>query len=247
MTHDEHMKNQHNEEDEEGNTCDECQAFSVHKTNAARSREMYKNDNAKETNIEDAYFSADMQKAIMLPRLPGVKTCVFTRRLVLFHETFAPLGGKCRRKAVGVVWHEAVREHNAEDVASSYVKVMKLAAYWDYKNFVFWTDNCGAQNKNWIIFTAMVAEVNLLGGPETVTFKYLEKGHTFMSADSFHAQVEKGMRKKKNICDLDDFIKIVDSKGTAVEMTHLDFFLFENGVSSGKFTHIAKLCVFLHV
>ena len=76
--------------------------FSVHKTNAARSREMYKNDNAKETNIEDAYFSADMQKVIMLPRLPGVKTCVFTRRLVLFHETFAPLGGKCRGKAVGV-------------------------------------------------------------------------------------------------------------------------------------------------
>ena len=83
----------------------------------------------------------------------------------------------------------------------------------------------------------MVAEVNLRGGPETITFKYLEKGHTFMSADSFHAQVEKGMRKKKNICDLDDFIKIVDSKGTAVEMTHLDFYLFENGVSSGKCTH----------
>ena len=68
---------------------------------------MYKNDNAKETNIEDA--------------------CVFTRRLVLIHKTFAPLGGKCRGKAVGVVWHEAVRGHNAEDVASSYFKVMKLA------------------------------------------------------------------------------------------------------------------------
>ena len=42
---------------------------------------------------------------------------------------------------------------------------------------------------------------------------------------------------KKNICDLDAFIKKVDSKGTAVEMTHLDFYLFENGVSSGKFTY----------
>ena len=30
---------------------------------------------------------------------------------------------------VGVVWHEAVMGRNAEDVASSYVKVMKLAAY----------------------------------------------------------------------------------------------------------------------
>ena len=27
LTLDEHMKNQHNDEDEEGNTCDECQAI----------------------------------------------------------------------------------------------------------------------------------------------------------------------------------------------------------------------------
>ena len=43
-------------------------------------------------------------------------------------------------------------------------------------------------------------------------------------------------KEEEHICDLDDFIKIVDSKGTAVEMTHLDVYLFENGVSSGKFT-----------
>ena len=49
-----------------------------------------------------------------------------------------------------------------------------------------------------------------------------------------------GMNDKEeehNLCDLDAFIKKVDSKGTAVEMTHLDFYLFENGVSSGKFTY----------
>ena len=96
----------------------------------------------------------------------------------------------------------------------------------------FWTDNCGAQNKNLALFTAMVAAVNRPGGPETITFKYLEKGHTFMSPDSFHAQVEKGMRKKKNISDLDDFLKIVDSKGKAIEMTYLDVYLIEHGVSS---------------
>ena len=62
-----------------------------------------------------------------------------------------------------------------------------------------------------------------------------------MSADAFHAQVEKGMRKKKNVCDLDDFIKIVDSKGSAIEMTYLDFYQFENGASSAKFTDKPKL------
>ena len=109
---------------EERTTCNKCKYLAVHKNNAARSREMYQVDNDKEVNPEDAYFSVDMQKVIMLPRLPGVKTCVFTRRLVLFHETFALLGGKCRGKAVGVIWHEAASGRNAEDLASSYVKAI---------------------------------------------------------------------------------------------------------------------------
>ena len=137
---------------------------------------------------------------------------------MLFHETFAP------------------RLENAEvRQASSYVKAMRLSTYRGSKTF-FWTDKRGAQNKNLVLSTAMVAEVNRPVGPETIAFKYLEKGHTFMSPDSFHAQVEKGMRKKKNICDLDDFFKTVDSKRKAIEMTYLDFYLFENGVSSGRFT-----------
>ena len=36
-------------------------------------------------------FSADMEKVNMLPRLPGVKNAVFTRRIVMYHATFAPL------------------------------------------------------------------------------------------------------------------------------------------------------------
>ena len=34
--------------------------------------------------------SVNLQKVIMLPGLPGVKTC-FTRRIVAFHEKFAPV------------------------------------------------------------------------------------------------------------------------------------------------------------
>ena len=37
------------------------------------------------------FKSVDLQKFLMMPRLPGVKTAVFTRRLVVFHETFVPL------------------------------------------------------------------------------------------------------------------------------------------------------------
>ena len=33
-----------------------------------------------------------MQKIIILPRMPGVTTAIFKKRLVTFHETFVPLG-----------------------------------------------------------------------------------------------------------------------------------------------------------
>ena len=38
----------------------------------------------------------------------------------------------------------------------------------------------------------MVSEVNRVVGPESISIKYLEKGHIIMSADSFHTQAKKG-------------------------------------------------------
>jgi len=92
----------------------------------------------------------------------------------------------------------------------------------------------------------MVDEVNRIGGPDEVTLKYLEKGHTFMSADSFHAKVEGAMRKMKNLYDFDDFQAVINQHGTAVPMDVRDFSLWENGVSKAKFTQkpvLADCCV----
>ena len=74
-------------------------------------------------------MSVDMQKVIMLPRLPGLKQAIFCKRLVLFNETFAPVG--CWKKSktlkpTGVLWHEAIKGRSAEDVASAYVKILIL-------------------------------------------------------------------------------------------------------------------------
>ena len=42
----------------------------------------------------------------MLPRMPGIKAAVFTRRIVGFHETFAPVGSFEHSKPIAMVWHE---------------------------------------------------------------------------------------------------------------------------------------------
>ena len=44
----------------------------------------------KERLNEDGklYFAGDLEKVIMLPRLPGLKKSIFTKRIILFNEHF---------------------------------------------------------------------------------------------------------------------------------------------------------------
>ena len=174
----------------------------------------------------------------MLPKMPGVKTAVFTKRLLTFHEIFAPLRKFSKTKgivATGIIWHEGISGQNTEDVASTFAKVIRSAQYRDIKHFIFLCDNYSGQNKNWVFFTMFCYLLNVNGCPESITIKYFEKDHTFMSADSFHHQIEKEMSSKKNFYDFDDFGKIIESKCCKLPMTERDFYNWENGLSQGKF------------
>ncbi|XP_072041154.1 uncharacterized protein [Amphiura filiformis] len=219
--------------------CEECAAWEKHMERVGVARDWYRKDTKRDHPIDESVVSVDMQKIIMLPRMPGIKNCVFTRRLVQMHQTFAPLGGQSSSSdpVIGVIWDESMCGRNADDVASAYVRFMRHTKCRDKKKFVFYMDNCAGQNKNWTIYTAMIDEVNRPGGPDEIIFKYLEKGHTFMSADSFHHQVESGMKKAKNVYDGQDFKQIIDETGVAAQMKPTDFIMYENGLSQGNFTN----------
>ena len=68
--------------------------------------------------------SVDMQKAVMLPKIPGLKVVTFCKRIVLLSETFALIGGSTKglkEKATGVLWHVAIKGRSAPDVVSNYI------------------------------------------------------------------------------------------------------------------------------
>ena len=102
--------------------------------------------------------TVDMQKVIMLPRMPGIKRAVFMRRIVAFNITFASLGGSKGGRHVAVIWHEGMYRSNDEDVTSSCVKY--LPAKHDCERVTLWADNCSAQNKNWTLYTILCKIVN---------------------------------------------------------------------------------------
>ena len=105
-----------------------------------------------------------------------------------------------------------------------------------FEKFVFWTDNCSGQNKNWFLYTILVNEANRVNGTvnESV-IKYFEPGHTFMSTDSFQHKVEQGMKKKKRVEDSEDLIDLVKACGKSFIMDYKSFWLVPPGVSQGKY------------
>lgn len=72
---------------------------------------------------------------------------------------------------------------------------------------------------------------------ETINIYYFESGHTFMSADSFHNQVEEAMKKEKNIFDFTDFENAVREANAQVvikSMIHSDFSDWKDYTSSSS-------------
>ena len=87
---------------------------------------------------------------------------------------------------MAVIWHEGVAGRNDEDIASSWVKAIGYLEdmIGSGRKITLWADNCSAQNKCWTMFTTLCWLVNRDDVQvDQITIKYLEPGHTYMSAE----------------------------------------------------------------
>lgn len=219
-------------------TCTNCVAWKKHITRAKRSRKEYKEHVKQEFDNSTVCVSADLQKITMLPRMEMFKSVIFLKRLIAYNETFVPLGKiSSANKAFAVVWHEAISKRSKEDLISAFNAFFQF--YRDASHIIMWLDNCASQNKNWTMFTFLVRIINSNEiAATTITLNYFEPGHTFMSADSFHHQVELSMKRKQKIYDFEDFTEAVanscSGKVNVKKMEHFDFFKWQNFTSQQK-------------
>ena len=144
--------------------CNFCKIQLEHKQNYTSGRVHYQRD--KEEDPEEGttlYLATEMQTVIMLPSMPGVKSCVFVNRLVAYHETFAPLGEQRKKKhpkqVMSILWHEGISGRSAADVTSAILKAISMMTD-EAKDIVTWCANCSAQNKNWTLYTSIVRYMN---------------------------------------------------------------------------------------
>ena len=75
----------------------------------------------------------------------------------------------------------------------------------------------------------------------TVTIKYFQKGHTFMTADAFHKTVEDEMRSMKYMYDFSDFEKAINAKGRALILSYSDFKNYSKELSKARDSSYPKL------
>ena len=168
---------------------------------AKLARSMYRQDADREWTDDEVVVSADMMKVTVLPIIP-VKEAIFTQRLICYNETFSVLmpadkDQKTVRKACQkersacVVWHEALAGRSAEEVSAAFVLYLESACR-DVADVTIWADNCSAQNKSWALLSALLKAVHSKKKrTQRITMKYLETGHTSMSADAVHQTISK--------------------------------------------------------
>lgn len=163
----------------------------------------------------------------MLPRCEMFKEIIFVPRIICFNESFVPLGKQTKnKKPVAIIWHEATAGRSQSDIISSFNKFLLL--HRDAQEVTIWMDNCAAQNKNWSLYCFFIYFINSESTAiNSIKLKYLLSGHTFMSADSFHHQVEKSLKQKGKVLDFDDYKNCVrtsnNEKTTCIEMNVNDF------------------------
>ena len=226
--------------------CEDCKEHEIHLEKAAESRRTYRLDVENNNDPSDPIFSMDMQKVLMLPHLPGMKTALFTRRIIMINQSIVLVGEFSEipdqeKKAKGYIWHEAIQGRKDEDVSSVIIKFINESSCRDVDHVTIWCDNCSGQNKNWTLHSSLVycmfSNSNKL---KTITLKYFEKGHTIMSCNSFHHLIEDNIQHEKY--DFNDYVQCVEKAGSAIKMKPSDCLDLKNKKGVGKDTRYPLLC-----
>ncbi|XP_051166006.1 uncharacterized protein LOC127284556 [Leptopilina boulardi] len=183
--------------------CDICEKWSIHMKRYSEAKDKYQNLLLEIAyNQNSAYFTTDMQKPLVLPKLES--SLIFTRRLVTFNKSFIPLGNiENNVRPIVFLWHEAIAGRQEEDIISVFHQFFIECR--DKKRIVLWLDDSYHQNKNWKFLTFLLYIVNSNDVEiECVEIYYFEAGHN-PSTESFFHHIEASLKRKGKIYDFKDF------------------------------------------
>lgn len=95
------------------------------------------------------------------------------------------------------VWDEANANRGVNEIGTCVYKyLVKVSETATDLDVVFYSDNCAGQQKNKFMFCLYIYAVKTIANLNSVTHKYLIKGHTQNEGDSAHSQIEREVRRQ---------------------------------------------------
>lgn len=172
-------------------TEEQMRNYMTHIRNKTIARELKNKDkenSGKRSEVLSAVY--DFQK---VHGMPCAETSIlyYKRKLTVFNFTIFEMGS---RVAKCYVWDESTAKRGAIEVSSCINDFIREHHQKGIKIFNFWSDNCGGQNRNRIVFASYLRAAKDF--QVTITHKYFEKGHTQNEGDSVHALIERTAKNK---------------------------------------------------
>ncbi|XP_050551786.1 uncharacterized protein LOC126911028 [Spodoptera frugiperda] len=136
----------------------------------------------------------DFQKILSTPH-GETSSFYYKRKLSVFNFTVFDMGLK---KGICYMWPETIAKRGSNEVASCLYNFIQQSTDRGIKDIRLWSDNCGGQNRNRIVFLMYVYCSQKYS--IDICHKFLEKGHTQQEDDSVHALIEKSSKRKFIFC-----------------------------------------------
>ena len=132
----------------------------------------------------------DLEKTLLCPH-GNNSEFFYSSKISMYNFTIFVSGPQ---QAYCYVWDQTEAGRSADEFASCVWQFINMMVEKGKKEFIFYSDNCSAQNKNQFLFSMYVMASIRFG--IKITHRYLEVGHTHMEVDSVHARIESSVKNK---------------------------------------------------
>lgn len=168
-----------------------AQEYEQHLTEKNLARTEKENDKNRTDGTITAVY--DLQAVLQIPK-GQVSLFFYKSRINCFNFTVSDLRAK---DVVCFFWDETEGKRGPVEIGSCILDYIKSRVDQNHNkeiDIIFYSDNCGGQQKNKFLLSAYAYAVNMLT-VKSITHKFLIRGHSQNEGDNVHSVIEKQIKR----------------------------------------------------
>lgn len=204
------------------------ETYERHINNKTLARDLKNADKERAQNDKNLCVACfDLQKVLATPQ-SNVSDFYYKSKYATYNFTIYDIG---RNDGYCYVWHEEVAKRGSNEIASCLWNFLELQKSKGIETVILYSDNCGGQNRNHVVFSMFVYAATKF--QIKITHRFFEKGHTQNEGDSMHAVIENAKKRQSVIYVPEQWITLIRMAKTTgkvynvTEMSQDDFFDFK--------------------